>query len=513
MTRSSRACRSGRKLLFSGDDEDIAKRSGQGTGNVPKPAAEQQSEGPALPGRAKAVATLGQPASGDKSGSSSNPSVVNKRAGDQAGNDKAKPWAVEVTPRASTHNVTPTTQSSGVKTLQGRFGPKDQTKDTAAPNTTPTQLTPSVENPSPQLVAQYSFQLLRPKPPLRNLLRLASDAFLPQGSAPIPLASVKTNGLDKAPVSSSVGKIPSHFLTPVSAHLSAAEEPHPPGPSRRPRPHPLPSPISPTGGAVKSILIAGEPLPKKKSKTTKANRDMYSTQPSTPQSTNLHNYKPSIIASYGSLLEDHLNDKGYLSGTGDSKEAASSVPTSAAKGANDEDKSDQPANNAYSAEVAALIWSPGRHIGTAFQRRKLEGPCAGWPEHEDHISLLQDARVVEALDKKRQPFAALEAIYIMVPSDESIGHLIGDFHKQSCIVQLTFFIAKCSATLFSKLGRSSCQKDCYSPGGQHGILPYESNVFTLDNPQAFDRFYSPTSQGKSELVEKIAEKLSTVVPC
>ena len=90
--------------------------------------------------------------------------------------------------------------------------------------------------------------------------------------------------------------------------------------------------------------------------TTKANRDMYSTQPSTPQSTNLHNYKPSIIASYGSLLEDHLNDKGYLSGTGDSKEAASSVPTSAAKGANDEDKSDQPANNAYSAEVAALIW-------------------------------------------------------------------------------------------------------------------------------------------------------------
>ena len=42
------------------------------------------------------------------------------------------------------------------------------------------------------------------------------------------------------------------------------------------------------------------------------------------------------------------------------------------------------------------------------------------------------------------------------------------------------------------------------------FLPYESNVFTLDNPQAFDRFYSPTSQGKSELVEKIAEQLSTV---
>lgn len=411
-----------KKALILRRREDIAKRSGQGTGNVPKPAAEQQSEGPALPGRAKAVATLGQPASGDKSGSSSNPSVVNKRAGDQAGNDKAKPWAggdsgkintplgqtsdndktkpgrspgvndrtkpgpnlnqseetnsnkltgasssnqsVEVTPRASTHNVTPTTQSSGVKTLQGRFGPKDQTKDTAAPNTTPTQLTPSsgksksptgstiffptpqtkATTPEPSKAGGLKPPLFSPPPdqlspmrpsssktsepppsPVGSLARptspdaedqesdgscdelevtniddvlgeevreevgeevdgggcsapiviqpIQSDAFLPQGSAPIPLASVKTNGLDKAPVSSSVGKIPSTF-SPLSPPTSPLQKNPPTWSVQKTPPTSPTSPISPTGGAVKSILIAGEPLPKKKSKVRLGNAGM-----------------------------------------------------------------------------------------------------------------------------------------------------------------------------------------------------------------------------------------------
>ena len=93
--------------------------------------------------------------------------------------------------------------------------------------------------------------------------------------------------------------------------------------------------------------------------TTNANRDLYSAQSkasgvSTSQSKGLHNYKPSIIASYGSFLEDHMSDKAYLSGNENSKQAGSSAL--AAKEANEEDNSDQPASNAYSADVAALIW-------------------------------------------------------------------------------------------------------------------------------------------------------------
>ena len=89
--------------------------------------------------------------------------------------------------------------------------------------------------------------------------------------------------------------------------------------------------------------------------TNKANRDLYSAQPmGSPQSTSLHNYKPSVIASYGSLLGDHMNDKGYLSSTeGDTKEPSAGVPSQTVT--ENDDKSDQ-ASSAYSADVAALIW-------------------------------------------------------------------------------------------------------------------------------------------------------------
>ena len=49
-----------------------------------------------------------------------------------------------------------------------------------------------------------------------------------------------------------------------------------------------------------------------------------------------------------------MSDKAYLSGNENSKQAGSSAL--AAKEANEEDNSDQPASNAYSADVAALIW-------------------------------------------------------------------------------------------------------------------------------------------------------------
>ena len=91
--------------------------------------------------------------------------------------------------------------------------------------------------------------------------------------------------------------------------------------------------------------------------TTRTNRDLYSTplkSVGSPQSSNLHNYKPSIIASYGPLLEDNLNHKGYLSGTEeDTKESVPKVPTSTTVEV--EDKVDQP-SAAYSTEIAALIW-------------------------------------------------------------------------------------------------------------------------------------------------------------
>jgi len=42
------------------------------------------------------------------------------------------------------------------------------------------------------------------------------------------------------------------------------------------------------------------------------------------------------------------------------------------------------------------------------------------------------------------------------------------------------------------------------------FLPYESRVFTLDYPEAFQDFYSVGSVGKGHMAERIAEQLATV---
>lgn len=42
------------------------------------------------------------------------------------------------------------------------------------------------------------------------------------------------------------------------------------------------------------------------------------------------------------------------------------------------------------------------------------------------------------------------------------------------------------------------------------FLPYESRVFTLDYPEAFQDFYTPGSVGKASMAERIADQLATV---
>ena len=42
------------------------------------------------------------------------------------------------------------------------------------------------------------------------------------------------------------------------------------------------------------------------------------------------------------------------------------------------------------------------------------------------------------------------------------------------------------------------------------FLPYESKAFTLDYQDGFHRFYSESSMGKVELVDRIADQLATV---
>lgn len=120
--------------------------------------------------------------------------------------------------------------------------------------------------------------------------------------------------------------------------------------------------------------------------------------------------------------------------------------------------------------------------------------------------------LVEALEKKRQPLTHLEAIYILIPNDKSVGQLIADFEKEPLYKAAhVFFLEKCPASLFSKLSSSKASKKIHTlQEANLAFLPYESKVFTLDYQDGFHRFYSESSMGKVELVDRIADQLATV---
>jgi syntaxin-binding protein 1 len=69
--------------------------------------------------------------------------------------------------------------------------------------------------------------------------------------------------------------------------------------------------------------------------------------------------------------------------------------------------------------------------------------------------------VVESLEKKRQPFHDLEAIYILTPTPESIDILISDFSsrgKPPYAGAHIYFNASLPDTLFQRIQRSPLQR-------------------------------------------------------
>ncbi|XP_067394426.1 syntaxin-binding protein 3 [Emydura macquarii macquarii] len=130
--------------------------------------------------------------------------------------------------------------------------------------------------------------------------------------------------------------------------------------------------------------------------------------------------------------------------------------------------------------------------------------------------LAEGITAVENVYKNREPVPHMKAIYLITPTKKSVDGLINDFVSKSSSkykAAYVYFTDFCPDSLFNKL-KSSCSRAIRRCKEINvSFFPYESQVFTLDVPDAFFCCYSPTvekTNDKDAIMESMAEQIVTL---
>merc|ERR1712227_164843 len=140
--------------------------------------------------------------------------------------------------------------------------------------------------------------------------------------------------------------------------------------------------------------------------------------------------------------------------------------------------------------------------------RILSSCCKMTDIMQERITLIED------LSKKRQPITNMEAIYFITPSEMSITKLISDFNdpkRPQYQGAHLYFTDALSDILMEDIKGSRLAKYIKTFKEINiAFLPYESNVFMLDNQKSFRDVYAQDGQNRQDVLERYGEQLATL---
>lgn len=133
-----------------------------------------------------------------------------------------------------------------------------------------------------------------------------------------------------------------------------------------------------------------------------------------------------------------------------------------------------------------------------------------------HEIAAEGITIVEDINKKREPLQNLEAVYLITPSEASIKLFQQDFISPRLALYKgahLFFTETCPDDLFTQIGKSPASKFIITCKEINiAFLPYESQVVSMDMPEAFQAYYSHPrlTPDRASKLERLAEQISTL---